>query len=59
MWSEFIFVLVRKFFLSRTKTKKISRRILKFLEPQSCHVRFEKNASCSFASHFFEQTERH
>ncbi|WP_394357874.1 DUF1661 domain-containing protein [Porphyromonas gingivalis] len=34
--------MVRKFFLSRTKTKKISRRILKFLEPQSCHVRFEK-----------------
>ncbi|WP_370574596.1 DUF1661 domain-containing protein [Porphyromonas gingivalis] len=51
--------MVRKFFLSRTKTKKISRRILKFLEPQSCHVRFEKNASCSFTSHFFEQTERH
>ncbi|MCE8164260.1 DUF1661 domain-containing protein [Porphyromonas gingivalis] len=53
MWSEFIFVLVRKFFLSRTKTKKISRRILKFLEPQSCHVRFEKKRELFFRFSLF------
>ncbi|WP_161781837.1 MULTISPECIES: DUF1661 domain-containing protein [Porphyromonas] len=51
--------MVRKFFLSRTKTKIISRRILKFLEPQSCHIRFEKNANHSSVSHSFEQGERH
>ncbi|ERJ65701.1 hypothetical protein SJDPG12_00315 [Porphyromonas gingivalis SJD12] len=53
MWSEFIFVLVRKFFLSRTKTKKISRRILKDMEPQSCHVRFEKKRELFFRFSLF------
>ncbi|MCE8182317.1 MULTISPECIES: DUF1661 domain-containing protein [Porphyromonas] len=53
MWSEFILILVRKFFLSRTKTKKISRRILKFLEPQSCHVRFEKKRELFFRFSLF------
>ncbi|WP_369684675.1 DUF1661 domain-containing protein [Porphyromonas gulae] len=58
MWSDFFFVLVRELKNLRAKTKTISRRILKFVEPQSCHIRFEKNLSYSSVSYSFKPNER-
>lgn len=38
-WREKIFALARKFFISRTKTEKISRVFSRIYEPQSEHFR--------------------